>query len=221
VSPARREPKTAAEPESVATPAGPAAVIVDRPGGTINGLLVLGHGAGGGVDAPDLLAARAAALAAHWAVARVLQPYRVAGRKAPAPAAQLDSAFLTVLAALRKRRGMAELSLVVGGRSSGARVACRTAADAGARGVLALAFPLHPPGRPERTRAEELLDVGVPVVVVQGDRDAFGTASDIAALDITGVQVQAASASDHALRSAAARSVIADVVTTLLASVRP
>jgi hypothetical protein len=114
---------------------------------------------------------------------------------------------------------MADLSVVVGGRSSGARVACRTAADAGARGVLALAFPLHPPGRPDRSRADELLDVGVPVVVVQGDRDAFGTASDIAALDIRGVQVRAASGSDHALRGAAARDVITDVVTTLLASV--
>jgi predicted alpha/beta-hydrolase family hydrolase len=152
----------------VATPHGDARVVVDRPDRPVS-LLVLGHGAGGDVDAPDLLAVRDAALAASVAVARVTQPYRVAGRRAPAPARQLDAAWTAVLATLR----VDGLPLVVGGRSSGARVACRTAVATGAVGVLALAFPLHPPGRPDRSRGDELL-TGLPTLVVNGDRDPFG-----------------------------------------------
>jgi predicted alpha/beta-hydrolase family hydrolase len=132
-------------------------------------LLVLGHGAGGGVDAPDLLAVRDAGLAAGVAVARVTQPYRVAGRRAPAPAAQLDEAWIAVLGTLRRPR----LPLVVGGRSSGARVACRTAVAVRAVGIVTLAFPLHPPGRPDRSRADEL-DTGLPTLVVNGAADPFG-----------------------------------------------
>jgi uncharacterized protein len=132
---------------------------------------VLGHGAGGDVTATDLVAVRDAALSAGLAVARVTQPYRVAGRRAPAPAAQLDVAWLAVLAKLAPHD-----TLIVGGRSSGARVACRTARAAGAAGIVALAFPLHPPGKPERSRADEL-DTGLPTLVVNGDRDAFGVPS--------------------------------------------
>ncbi|WP_254187591.1 alpha/beta family hydrolase [Micromonospora sp. WMMB482] len=139
-------------------------------GGTT--VLVLGHGAGGDVDAPDLTAVRDAVLAAGAGVALVTQPYRVAGRRAPAPAGHLDEAWTAVLADLR-RRAPGVRHWVVGGRSSGARVACRTAATVGAAGVVALAFPLHPPGRPERSRAGELL-TGLPTLVVNGDRDPFG-----------------------------------------------
>ena len=135
-------------------------------------MLVLGHGASGGVDAADLVAVRDAAVAAGLTVARVTQPYRVSGRRAPAPAAQLDTAFSAVVAAIRRRVGAAT-PLVVGGRSSGARVAARTAAGLKATGVLALAFPLHPPGRPDRSRAGEL-DRGMPTLVVNGDADPFG-----------------------------------------------
>ena len=110
--------------------------------------LVLGHGAGGGVEAPDLVAAREAALAESVSVVLVEQPYRVAGRRAPAPAAQLDAAWGAVVERLAARAP--GLPLVVGGRSLGARVACRTAAGVGAAGVLCLAFPVHPPGRPRR-----------------------------------------------------------------------
>jgi predicted alpha/beta-hydrolase family hydrolase len=140
-------------------------------------LLVLGHGAGGSVRSPDLVAIRDAALAAGYAVARVTQPYRLAGRRTPAPAAHLDEAWLAVLAgldALVPAAGLGSLPLVTGGRSSGARVACRTAKAVGAAGVLALAFPLHPPGHPEKTRADELAAAGVPVLVINGDRDPFG-----------------------------------------------
>lgn len=130
---------------------------------------MLGHGAGGGTDAPDLQAARAAGLAAGLRVALVEQPWRVAGRRVAEAPPRLDDAWRAVLAAL----GPAD-PLVVGGRSAGARVACRTATEVGASAVLCLAFPLHPPGRPERSRAGELALVDVPLLVVQGDRDAFG-----------------------------------------------
>jgi predicted alpha/beta-hydrolase family hydrolase len=136
--------------------------------GAGDGLLVLGHGAGGGVDALDLLAARDAAHEAGWRVALVEQPWRVKGKKVAEAPARLDLAWLDVLA------GLSGSPLVVGGRSAGARVACRTAEQVGAGAVLCLAFPLHPPGRPERSRLEELTAVRVPVLVVQGGRDPFG-----------------------------------------------
>jgi uncharacterized protein len=227
-------------PLLVPTPRGDAWVHTDLPAGRPGGLLVLGHGAGGGVEAPDLVAVTRAVVAAGWAVARVEQPYLVAGRRSPAPAAALDEAWLAVIERLRAddrptaaagapgaarrttaggrtgagRRaasaggrassgvagvggvagvagvggvagvagvggvtgvtGLAGLALVVGGRSSGARVACRTATAAGAAAVVALAFPVHAPGRPESTRLDELALPTVPVLVVQGDRDAFG-----------------------------------------------
>jgi predicted alpha/beta-hydrolase family hydrolase len=133
-------------------------------------VLVLGHGAGGGVGAPDLVAASETAVKAGVSVVLVEQPYRVAGRKSPAPAAQLDAAWTAVCAQLP----IEGRKLLVGGRSSGARVACRTAAATGAAGVLCLAFPLHPPGRPEKTRLPELEQVTVPVLIVQGESDPFG-----------------------------------------------
>lgn len=135
--------------------------------------LLLGHGAGGSTGAPDLVAATHAAVASGVHVALVEQPYRVAGRRAPAPAGQLDDAWLAVADELAGGV-FADLPQVFGGRSSGARVACRTAAEGGAVAVLCLAFPLHPPGRPERRRDHELAAVDVPVLVVQGERDPFG-----------------------------------------------
>jgi predicted alpha/beta-hydrolase family hydrolase len=135
--------------------------------------LVLGHGAGGGIGAPDLKAATEAANAVGVTVALVEQPYRVAGRKSAAPAAQLDTAWTAVVEQLRAGP-LENLPLYVGGRSSGARVACRTAEATGAAGVLCLAFPLHPPGRPEKTRLPELEAVPVPVLIVQGESDPFG-----------------------------------------------
>jgi predicted alpha/beta-hydrolase family hydrolase len=152
----------------VETPHGPARVHLRRAEGA-RAALVLGHGAGGGVTAPDLVAATEAALAEGISVALVEQPYRVAGRRSPAPARQLDAAWTAVVEHLATG-----LPLVVGGRSIGARVACRTAAETGATAVLCLAFPLHPPGRPEASRLAELEAVTVPVLVVQGERDPFG-----------------------------------------------
>jgi hypothetical protein len=133
-------------------------------------VLALGHGAGGGIEARDLQAL-AGTLPAHGVtVALVEQPWRVAGKKlAPAPQT-LDTGWRGIWPALA---GM-ELPVVSGGRSAGARVACRTAAELGALAVLALGFPLHPPGKPEKSRAEELLGSGVPTLVVQGGNDPFG-----------------------------------------------
>jgi predicted alpha/beta-hydrolase family hydrolase len=158
----------------VATPSGPAHADIDRPRGAARALLVLTHGAAGGVDTADVSAVRAAALQAGIAVARVTQAYRVAGRRAPGAPERQDADWLAVLTALRKRPALARVPLVVGGRSNGARVACRTATACGAVGVVALAFPLHPPGRPELSRLPELDGAGVPVLVVQGERDPFG-----------------------------------------------
>ena len=146
---------------------------VDRP----RAALVLGHGAGGGVASRDLVAATEAALSLGVGVALVEQPYRVAGRRSPAPARQLDAAWIAVVDHLRAAE-LRGLPLVVGGRSSGARVACRTAEATGAVAVLCLAFPLRPPRRsgsaPPQSRLPELDAVRVPMLVVQGVNDAFG-----------------------------------------------
>ena len=160
----------------VATPHGPARVHLHLDKEPVAGL-VLGHGAAGGVTAPDLVAATEAARSQRFSVALVEQPYRVAGRRSPAPAHQLDAAWTAVVERLRAGK-LRELPLVAGGRSAGARVACRTAADTGAVAVLCLAFPLHAPGRSAssktKDRQPELDAVRVPTLVVQGDRDPFG-----------------------------------------------
>jgi predicted alpha/beta-hydrolase family hydrolase len=135
--------------------------------------LVLGHGAAGGVEAPDLVAARNAAVEERVWVALVEQPYRVAGRRSPAPARQLDAAFIAIVEHLLAGE-LRDLPLVVGGRSLGGRVACRTVAATGAVGVLCLAFPLQPPRRSAESRLSELDAVPVPTLVVQGERDPFG-----------------------------------------------
>jgi hypothetical protein len=154
------------------TPHGPALAHVQPVRGA-RGAVVLGHGAGGGVGARDLQVAAEAAAAEKFSVALVEQPYRVAGRRSPAPARQLDAAWIAVVAKLRAGP-LKRLALITGGRSSGARVACRTAGETQAEAVLCLAFPLHPPGRPEVTRQDELNGVSVPVLVVQGQSDPFG-----------------------------------------------
>jgi len=157
---------------TIDTPHGPArAELHCAPEGRAG--LLLGHGAGGGVGAPDLVAATRGATAAGVHVALVEQPYRVAGRRAPAPAGQLDTAWLAVADRL-SHEWFHELPLVFGGRSSGARVACRTAEEGLAVAILCLAFPVHPPGKPEKSRMSELDGVTVPTLVVQGENDPFG-----------------------------------------------
>lgn len=184
---------------TLATPRGDARVSVDSPTSQTNGAALLFHGAGGNMDAPVLLAVRDALVAAGWRVARLDQPYVVAGRRAPAPAAHLDEAALAVLGELRDP---AETLLLVG-KSSGARVACRIAQAAAAAAVVALGFPLRPPGRPEKTRAPELNAAGVPVLVLQGARDAFGPPAEVEAVAGRGVKVSEVPG-DHSMRTKAA-----------------
>lgn len=163
----------------IGTALGPARAHVTD-GGT-RGSLVLGHGAGGGVDSADLVEVTTEAAAAGWRVVRVEQPWRVAGRKIAVAAPKLDEAWTAVLEHLRHQDALPR-PLVLGGRSAGARVACRTAAAEHADGVLALSFPLHPPGRPEKSRATELTGVTAPICVVQGETDAMGRPDAIAAV---------------------------------------
>jgi predicted alpha/beta-hydrolase family hydrolase len=183
-------------------------LVVDTPHGRAHahvhpadeprGMLVLGHGAAGGVAARDLVAVTGVAVSANVSVALVEQPYRVAGRRSPAPAHQLDAAWTAVVEHLLAAQPT-PLPLVVGGRSSGARVACRTAAATGAAGVLCLAFPLEPPRRsgasPRPNRLPELDAVTVPTLIVQGERDPFGIPPE--GVNRVVVRVQG----DHSLRT--------------------
>ena len=152
------------------TSAGPAHAVVEKPAGRPRFLVVLTHGAGGTPDTPDVLAVRDAARGLGAVTALVTQPYRVRGARAPGSAARQDAAWAEIVAALND----SGLPLVQGGRSNGARVACRTAQQVGAAGVIALAFPLHPPGQPGKSRDAELRAAGTRVLVLNGDRDPFG-----------------------------------------------
>ena len=178
------------------TPHGPARahlLLVESPAAG----LILGHGAGGGIESPDLVGAAEAAVSAGLSVALVEQPYRVAGRRSPAPASQLDAAWTSVVLKLREGP-LSGLPIMTGGRSSGARVACRTAAETDSFAIVCLAFPLHPPGHPEKSRLPELDAVDVPTLVVQGENDPFGTPQ--ASKNRTVVRIQGT----HSLRSSAA-----------------
>lgn len=159
---------------TVETSLGPGRLTVDA-AETPRAVLWLGHGAGGGIEARDLTALAAALPALGITVVRYEQPWRVAGKRVASRPAALDTAWLETAPEVQRLAG--GLPLVVGGRSAGARVACRTAASTGAAGVVCLAFPLHPPGRAETTRLDELLTPAVPVLVLQGGRDTFGSAA--------------------------------------------
>ena len=158
----------------IGTGGGPARAEVERPAiGEPAFLLVLTHGAGADPGSPDVLAVAGAGLGLGGVVALVTQPYRVKGLRAPGSTDRQDAAWVEVIAALRAAVGTG-LPLIQGGRSNGARVACRTARAVGALAVIALAFPLHPPGRPDKSRAAELAAAGTDVLVVSGERDPFG-----------------------------------------------
>jgi predicted alpha/beta-hydrolase family hydrolase len=180
----------------VETPYGPGRLVVHRATGATGATgatttLLLSHGAGNGIEARDLAALAAALPRLGVSVALFEQPWRVAGRKIASPPPTLDVG-LTAAARRLRARG----PLVVGGRSAGARSAARCATRLGAVGCLALAFPLHPPGRPERSRVEELTGAGVPTLVVQGERDAMGLPEEFPeSTDLTVVP-----AADHGLR---------------------
>ena len=181
----------------IVTGSGPARVDLDDPGNP-RFLLALTHGAGGGVDSKDLVAADQAGLRLGAAAARVLQPYRVRGASAPGSPERQDAAWLEIIEELRRR--FPAIPLVQGGRSNGARVACRTAQAAGAQAVVALAFPLHPPGRPERSRAAELRAAGTDVLVVNGERDPFGVPDSADASRVVVLPGETHSLSRHPLQ---------------------
>jgi predicted alpha/beta-hydrolase family hydrolase len=187
----------------VDTPEGTARVHVRTPPAEVAGTLVLGHGAGGGFGAADLTAVTSAGVAAGWRVVQVEQPWKVAGRRIAVAPPRLDVAWLAVLEALPAVAGAAGGlgRLVVGGRSAGARVACRTAAQVGAAGVCCLAFPLHPPGKPEKSRADELRLVAgsLPLLVVQGLTDPFGGPDEVAA--VAGAGAVHAVPGDHGMKA--------------------
>lgn len=156
--------------------------------------LLLSHGAGGGVDARDLLALAAALPGQGISVLLLEQPWRVAGRRIATPPATLDVGLRAAAASVRSKA-----PLVVGGRSAGARSAARCALSLGAVGCLALSFPLHPPGRPEKSRADELAGAGVPVLVVQGERDPMGRPDEFPA-DLPDLDLAVVPAADHGLK---------------------
>jgi uncharacterized protein len=160
--------------EEINTAAGPAHVVLEQPERP-RFLIAATHGAGGSPDTADVLAVRDAARALGAATALVTQPYRVRGGRAPGSASRQDAAWVELIDALRRETARhGALPLVQCGRSNGARVACRTAREVGAAGVIALAFPLHPPGQPAKSRDQELRGAGTRVLVVNGDRDPFG-----------------------------------------------
>lgn len=174
----------------VATPQGDARVLRRTAPGAI-GEVVLTHGAGGGIGAPDLVRLAADLPRNGFSVSLVEMPWRVQGKKlAPRPAL-IDEAYLSVIAGLRPKA-----PFVLGGRSAGARSACRIAAEVGADGVLALSFPLHPPGRPERSRLDELVGAGVPTLVVQGGHDAFGRPEEFP----ESLELAVVPAADHSMK---------------------
>lgn len=182
---------------TLTTAPGDARVSLDSPTGETNGVAVLFHGAGGDSNAAVLLAVRDALVGAGWLVARLDQPYVVAGRRIPDPAPRLDEVALLTVTEVR----VPGLPLLLAGKSSGARVACRTARAAGAAGVVALGFPLHPPGRPEKSRAPELNGAGVPVLVLQGTRDTFGGPDEVRAVATRGVTVHEVAGGDHSFNA--------------------
>jgi hypothetical protein len=173
----------------VPTPQGDARLVVRRAKRPI-ATLVLTHGAGGGIDAPDLVRLARTLPQQEVSVTLVEMPWRVQGKKlAPRPEV-IDEAFVAVMNSMRMRS-----PLIIGGRSAGARSACRIARTVGAKGVLALSFPLHPPGRPEKSRLPELLGARVPVLVVQGERDPFGAPGEFP----SGVDLAVVPAADHGM----------------------
>ena len=178
---------------SVETPHGEGRLHVRRARRPIATLL-LSHGAGGGVEARDLVALAAALPGQGVSVVLLEQPWRVAGRRIATPPASLDAGLRAAAAASRSRT-----PLVVGGRSAGARSAARCASSLGAVGCLALSFPLHPPGRPEKSRADELAGAGVPVLVVQGERDPMGRPEEFPA-DLPDLDMAVVPGADHGLK---------------------
>jgi predicted alpha/beta-hydrolase family hydrolase len=202
---------------AVPTSLGPGRLVVDAADDP-RAVLWLGHGAGGGIGALDLAALAAVLPGQGITVARYEQPWRVAGRKVAVRPAALDVAWLETAPVVEELAG--GLPVIMGGRSAGARVACRTAASVGASAIVCLAFPLHPPGRPDKSRLSELLTAAVPVLVLQGERDTFGSAATLAS-EIgagRGIRVIAVPGADHSMKVLASSPLNAHAVAELVTS---
>ena len=190
--------------------------------------LVLGHGAGGGVDAFDLAALALQLPEAGISVVRFEQPWRTAGKKVAVAPPRLDESWVAAIDLILADNELSGPRLLFGGRSAGARVACRTASRFDVAGIVALSFPLHPPGKPEKSRAHELVDAEVVRLVLQGERDPFGSATEIAEaaggdleLQRLGIQIVAVPGADHGLKVAKTSQYSASHVRELIvASVR-
>jgi predicted alpha/beta-hydrolase family hydrolase len=191
---------------TIPTPHGDGRLVTARARSPIATLL-LSHGAGAGIDTHDLEALATSLPAQGITVHRFEQPWRVAGRKVATPPATLDDGLRAAADRIR-----ATVPLVVGGRSAGARSACRCAQFLGASGVLALAFPLHPPGKPEKSRADELTGAGVPVLVIQGERDSMGRPEEFP----EGTELVVVPSGDHGLKVPKSAPVSADDVSAML-----
>jgi predicted alpha/beta-hydrolase family hydrolase len=199
------------------TSLGPGRLVVDAAENP-SAVLWLGHGAGGGIGAADLTALAAVLPSQGITVVRYEQPWRVAGRRVGARPAALDVAWRETAPLVEELAG--GLPLVVGGRSAGARVACRTAASVGAVAVVCLAFPLHPPGRPDKSRLSELLTPEVPMLVLQGERDTFGSAATLAA-EVgarRSIRIIAVPGADHGMKVLASSALNARAVAELVTS---
>jgi predicted alpha/beta-hydrolase family hydrolase len=204
----------------VETPQGPARVFLDTASEQYS-ILMLGHGAGGGVNAADLELLARRLPEVGITVLRFEQPWRTAGRRVAGRPETLDEAWIAALGWVRRQPWGLD-PLYVGGRSAGARVACRTALAGDAQGVVCLAFPLHLPGRPEKSRALELLMAGVPRLVLQGANDAFGSAEEVRAAigAAPGVRIVELPGADHGFRVAkAATFTAADLRAALLSEI--
>ncbi|MFF1878689.1 alpha/beta family hydrolase [Leifsonia sp. NPDC058230] len=199
------------------TSLGPGRLVVDAAENP-SAVLWLGHGAGGGIGTIDLTALAAELPDQGVTVARFEQPWRVAGRRVAARPETLDVAWEETAPLIEEIAG--GLPIVVGGRSAGARVACRTAASVGAAAVVCLAFPLHPPGRPEKSRLSELLTPDVPVLVLQGERDTFGTAGTLGAEvgGRTNIRLVVVPGADHGMKVLASSPMNAHDVAELVTS---
>jgi hypothetical protein len=204
----------------VDTPQGQGRLFVDlaqQP----SSILALGHGAGGGVAAADLELLARSLPELGVSVVRFEQPWRTAGRTVGAPPPRLDEAWRAALSWLVDQE-WAKHPLFVGGRSAGARVACRTASDTDPAAIVCLAFPLHLPGRPEKSRLAELLMPTVPRLVLQGSKDSFGTAQELrtATAEAPGITVVELPGADHGYHLAKAAPVTAaDLRMTLVTEV--
>ena len=171
--------------------------------GRATAVLVLAHGAGAGQKHPFMVATAKGLAARHILVVTFDFPYMRHRRQVPDKAPVLEAAFQDVIAATRAWSGATDV--FIGGKSMGGRMATHLGAHGidGLLGIVALGYPLHPPGRPDKPRTEHLPSIRVPVLIVQGERDTFGTPDElkpvIATMKQSKVTMHVVAGGDHSL----------------------